>query len=233
MSNYYADKLNAQSLFRIYETAIPEVREYLDSEIDFVREKLTKDDYVLDMGAGYGRIVKELAPHCKTIVGMDISVESVELGREYLKDYSNAAMITMDAHHMHFNHDFNVILCLQNGLSAMSADYTVIENMVKLLAPGGTLYISSYSEKFWNWRLKWFEEQADKGLLGEIDYKNTKDGVIVCKDGFRATTHWPWQLEKIGEEIGLPYLVKEVDESSLFLIVQKPFSLKENRNERS
>ena len=70
---------------------------------------------------------------------------------------------------------------------------------INLLAPGGTVYFSSYSAKFWNWRLKWFEEQADKGLLGEIDYDRTKDGVIICKDGFKAITHSPESLKEIGD----------------------------------
>ena len=220
MSNYYTDKLNSQSLFRIYDTDIPQVQQYLDREIDFVRKKLSNEDHILEIGAGYGRIVRELAPYCSTITGMDISADNVELGRQYLEDCPNASMIAMDVHQMAFDTRFNAVLCLQNGLSAMRASYPVIENMVKLLAPGGMLYISSYSAKFWNWRLKWFEEQADKGLLGEIDYGKTGDGVIICKDGFKATTHSPEQLEEIGNSLGLPYRIEEVDKSSLFLIVQ-------------
>jgi len=220
MDNYYADKLNSQSLFRVYETDIPRVKQYLGEEIDFVRRKLSGTERVLEMAAGYGRIVKELAPYCDSIIGMDISAENVELGKEYLKGYPNASMVTMDAHDMAFDRNFNVILCLQNALSAMRANTSVIDHMIKLLAPGGMAYFSSYSAKFWEWRLKWFEEQADKGLLGKIDYDQTKDGVIVCKDGFRAITHSPEQLRKIGEKSGLPYRIEEVDESSVFLMIQ-------------
>ncbi|WP_392486516.1 hypothetical protein ACER0A_005780 [Haloimpatiens sp. FM7315] len=69
--------------------------------------------------------------------------------------------------------------------------------------------------------LKWFEEQASKGLLGEIDYEKTKNGIIVCKDGFKATTNSPEALERIGKESGYPYKIQEIDESSLFLILEK------------
>ena len=62
MNNYYADKLNAQSLFQVYDTAIPRIKQYLDAEIDFVRQNLTGSEDVLELAAGYGRIVKELAP---------------------------------------------------------------------------------------------------------------------------------------------------------------------------
>ena len=41
MANYYADKLNSQGLFQVYETSIPRVKQYLDEEINYVRKKLT------------------------------------------------------------------------------------------------------------------------------------------------------------------------------------------------
>ncbi|WMJ77472.1 MULTISPECIES: class I SAM-dependent methyltransferase [unclassified Sedimentibacter] len=221
MDNYYAGKLNSQMLYQVYETQIPRVKQYLQAEIDFVKENLSKTQSVLELGAGYGRIIKELAPFCGSIVGIDISVESVELGREYLKDCPNASIVAMNVHKMNFHRPFDVILCLQNGLSAMRADSTVINKILETLAPGGTAYFSSYSAKFWDFRLKWFEEQSSKGLLGEIDYAKTQNGVIVCKGGFEATTYSPEDLQKIGEESGCPYWVQEVDESSLFLIIHK------------
>lgn len=221
MGNYYSEKLNSQKLFHVYETQIPRIKEYLQAEIDFVKENLSKTQSVLELGAGYGRIVRELAPHCGSIVGIDISEESVELGREYLKDYPNATMAVMDVHKMEFPKPFDNILCLQNGLSAMHADSTVIHKVLETLAPGGTAYFSSYSAKFWDFRLKWFEEQVAKGLLGEIDYGKTQNGVIICKDGFKAIIHLPEDFQKIGEESGYPYQVQEVDESSVFLIIHK------------
>ena len=221
MGNYYAESLNSQKLFQVYDTALPRIEQYFREEIDFVRRKLTGTERVLEVAAGYGRIVRELAPSCAEIVGMDISEDSVRMGREYLKGVPNASMVAMDAHKITFPpQSFDVTLCLQNALSAMRADDEVIRSILDLLAPGGTAYFSSYSSNFWAWRLKWFEEQAEKGLLGEIDYEQTKDGVIVCKDGFRAVTHTPQELSHIGELIGLPYEVREVDGSSVFLIVR-------------
>lgn len=221
MANYYAEKLNSQKLFQVYETQIPRVKQYLQAEIDFVKENLSDTQSVLELGAGYGRIVRQLAPYCGSIVGMDISVESVELGREYLKDCPNARMVAMDVNRMDFSKPFDVVLCLQNGLSAMRTDSTVIKKILEVLAPGGTAYFSSYSSNFWDFRVKWFEEQASKGLLGELDYDQTQNGVIICKDGFKALTHSPEDFQKIGEDSGYPFKVQEVDGSSLFFIIHK------------
>lgn len=213
--------MRAEKLFQVYEAKIQCVNQYLQAEIDFVKGNLSKEQRVLELGAGYGHIVKELAPHCSSIVGMDISENNVKLGEKYLKDYTNATMVVMDLHQMKFSKPFDVILCLQNGLSAMRTEASDIYKILDLLTPGGTAYFSSYSHKFWNYRLKWFKEQAFKGLLGEIDYKKTHDGVIACKDGFKAVTHSFEDLKKIGEAAGYHYHVEEVDESSLFIIICK------------
>lgn len=222
VGNYYAESLNSQKLFQVYDTALPRIRQYFQEEIDFVRRRLTGGERVLELGAGYGRILRELAPSCREILGVDISEDSVRLGKDYLKDFPNADMAVMDVHQMSFDRPFDVILCLQNGLSAMRADQATVQEILACLAPGGSAYFSTYSGKFWDHRIAWFQEQASKGLLGELDMERTRDGVIICKDGFRATTQTPEEYEALGRASGLPYEVTEVDQSSLFLVVHKP-----------
>jgi 2-polyprenyl-6-hydroxyphenyl methylase/3-demethylubiquinone-9 3-methyltransferase len=116
------------------------------------------------------------------------------------------------------------LLCLQNGLSALKGDtLKLIEISLRALLKGGKAYFSTYSAKFWQYRLAWFKEQVDKGLLGELDEEQTKDGVIVCKDGFRAVTFTENDFVKLGESSGCRYEIKEVDDSSLFLIITKVY----------
>ena len=171
MGNYYAESLNSQKLFQVYDTALPRIEQYFREEIDFVRRKLTGTERVLEVAAGYGRIVRELAPSCAEIVGMDISEDSVRMGREYLKGVPNASMVAMDAHKITFPpQSFDVTLCLQNALSAMRADDGVIRSILDLLAPGGTAYFSTYSANFWEHRVAWFQEQADKAMMTPSNY---------------------------------------------------------------
>ena len=223
MNNYYAESLNAQKLYQVYQTKYPRVRQYFDAEIAFVRDQLQGTERVLELGAGYGRIMKELAPSCKEIVGIDIAEGNVEFGQEYLSDIPNARLLVMDAHKLVFDQAFDVVLCMQNALSAMKTKpLTYIKEIMDLLSPGGRVFISSYSAKFWAHRLAWFQEQAEKGLLGEMDLEQSKDGVIVGKDGFRATTQSPKDLEQIGQASGFSFEITEVDESSVFLVIQTP-----------
>lgn len=219
---YYSEKLNADRLFQVYQSDIPQVRAYLRAETDFVRSRLQGDERVLELGAGYGRIMKELAPYAASITGIDLSERTVELGREYLRECPNCSLLVMNAHSPVFSGTFDGVLCLQNGLSAMKGDpENLVRQAVRLLSPGGRAYFSTYSPKFWDYRLAWFQEQARKGLLGEIDMEKTGNGIIVCKDGFTATTFGRSELERLGEISGLPFVVEEADGSSIFLTVTK------------
>jgi 2-polyprenyl-3-methyl-5-hydroxy-6-metoxy-1,4-benzoquinol methylase len=220
--NYYAQRLNSAKLYQVYQTQLPRVRQYIEAEINFVRHKLPDQAKVLEIGAGYGRIMKELAPYAASVTGIDISENSVEFGQEYLKDYPNCQLKMMDAHNLEFGLEFDIVLCLQNGLSAMKGDpRNLIKQGMQVLSPGGKAYFSSYSSKFWEHRLAWFHEQADKGLLGEIDLEKTQDGRIVCKDGFVATTYSAEDMEQLGQAIAYNYQIQEVDNSSIFLILEK------------
>ena len=222
VKNYYSGKLNAALLMEVYRTDLDRVRQYLQAEISYVAGYLTGTERVLELGAGYGRIMKEIAPLAASVLGLDISVDSVLFGREYLKDAPNCRLETADAHLIEYRSEFEMVLCLQNGLSAMKGDpLNLVTRGVRALVKGGKAFFSTYSDKFWGPRVEWFEEQAAKGLLGEIDRERTKDGKIVCLDGFTATTFSGDDLDRLGRATGLPYVIEEVDESSLFLAIER------------
>lgn len=222
MGSYYVDQMNAAKLIGVYDTKLERVREYLQAEIDYVADRLTGRETVLEVGAGYGRILKCLAPKAAAVDGIDISPEFVAYGQDYLRGLDNCRLLLQDAHQLSVKEEYDVVLCLQNGLSALKAQpYRQVSQMLTALKFGGRLYISTYSEAFWEHRLAWFREQADKGLLGPIDDEHTKDGVIVCKDGFQALTFTEEDLVLLGKKSGCPYYIEEVNSSSLFLVIDK------------
>ena len=108
-------------------------------------------------------------------------------------------------------------LALLGFISAFKVNQRqLIEESVRVTKQGGTVLISTYSEKFWEHRLQWFQLQSHAGLLGEIDYDKTCNGVIVCKDGFNATTLTPDQFLSLTTCLPVESRVVEVDDSSLF-----------------
>ena len=226
MKGYYRQKLASEKLLKVYEIAPPRVRQYLDAELDYVLKRIGSENVVLDLGCGYGRIIQRLARKAKFVIGIDTSFSSLLMGKEMLKNVSNCLLLEMNAVRLGFrDNSFDVVICIQNGISAFHVDQQdLIRESVRVTRPGGIILFSTYSEKFWDHRLHWFQLQADAGLLGEIDYEKTGDGVIVCKDGFAATTVSPAQFLELTNGLDVQAKIVEVDESSVFCEIRKDFS---------
>ena len=218
MQNYYSQKLNTERLIKVYDIAPPRVQQYLKAELDFVLNKISSEDIVLDLGCGYGRIISPLAQKAKYVHGIDISEQNIQLVQKLYRQLANVSFKVMNAINLQFTDEsHDVVVCIQNGISAFHVDpKALIQESVRVTKPGGRILFSTYTEDFWPYRLEWFEIQAKAGLLGEIDYRKTKDGVIVCKDGFTATTFTPQKFTTLTSQLGLATQIVKVDDSSLF-----------------
>jgi 2-polyprenyl-6-hydroxyphenyl methylase/3-demethylubiquinone-9 3-methyltransferase len=223
VSGYYSEKLSAERLRRCYDIAPPRVRRYLQSELDFVLGYVRPSDRVLELGCGYGRVLRPLLKRAAVVTGIDSSLESLKLAREELGGESRCHLAVMDAARLAFRRRrFDLVVCIQNGISAFAVDQpTLIREAVRVTRGGGRILFSSYAPEFWSDRLEWFRMQSSEGLVGEIDEQATGDGVIVCKDGFRATTVGPREFRALADELGLPVELHDVNESSLFCEIQK------------
>jgi 2-polyprenyl-6-hydroxyphenyl methylase/3-demethylubiquinone-9 3-methyltransferase len=216
--NYYQEKLAAQQLVKCYQLAPPRVQQYLAAEISYVTGKIKPGDKVLDLGCGFGRAMPELAQKAAAVVGIDNSGASLILAKKKIYNIPNCSLVQANALQPGFkNHSFDVVICIQNGISAFHVDQKqLIKESLRVTKHEGIVLFSSYSDKFWKHRLEWFQMQADAKLLGEIDYEKTRDGVIICKDGFTATTVSPGQFLSITSDLGAAASIVEVDESSIF-----------------
>jgi len=223
MDRYYNEKLAGERLLRVYEIAPPRVKRYLLAEIDFVTKYINHDDIVIELGCGYGRVLPALAEKAKMVYGIDTSIQSLQLGQKLLQGIRNCHLLNMDAVQLSFpDNIFNVVVCIQNGISAFHVNQRdLVAESIRVTKPGGKALFSTYSDKFWNDRLEWFKRQADEGLVGEIDFDKTGNGVIVCKDGFRATTVSADDFGKLVSDFNVNMEIVEVDESSLFCVIRK------------
>lgn len=217
-SDYYSDKLSAEKLRRVYEIAPPRVRQYLDAEIRHLLSLVCPGDFVLELGCGYGRVLKQVAQRVGELYGIDTSISSLRLARQSLSAHKNVFLAQMNAAHLAFrDHCFDVVVCIQNGISAFHVDQRqLIQESIRVTKRGGQVLFASYSDKFWDDRLSWFELQAQHGLLGEIDYEKTGNGTIVCKDGFTATTVNEAGFRALTNELDASVQIYEVDGSSVF-----------------
>jgi ubiquinone/menaquinone biosynthesis C-methylase UbiE len=116
---YYNKKLSANKLKNCYEIAPPLIKQYLEAEINHVLKKIKPNDFVLELGCGYGRILPLLAKKANLVIGIDTSLNSLILAKEMIQSFHNCYLMRMDAVKLAFtNQIFNVVICIQNGISA-------------------------------------------------------------------------------------------------------------------
>ena len=218
MGGYYSQKLSGERLRLCYEIAPPRVKQYLEAEIEFVLDKMESSGLVLELGCGYGRVLRRLLGKAKTVVGIDTSLASLSLAQDAVCKQSHCHLFMMDAVEMGFcDRQFDTVVCIQNGISAFGVDRRkLIGEAMRVTHSGGIVLFSSYSERFWEDRLEWFRIQSEKKLVGEIDDEATGNGVIVCKDGFKASTVGPDDFVRLTSDLDVDPIVTEVDNSSIF-----------------
>ena len=217
VSEYYSKKLYAERLKQCYELAPPRTQQYLRAEVQHILNYITPHSRVLELGCGFGRVLAPMMDKCSHLVGIDISRENLSYAQS-ANATSNLALALMNAQTLAFaDGSFDVVVCIQNGISAFKLPpHTVIQEAVRVAASGGVCLFSSYSERFWDTRLEWFKVQSEAGLIGPIDWEHTKDGTIVCTDGFRAKTLTRSDFAQTVDLLGLDARIQEIDESSIF-----------------
>jgi SAM-dependent methyltransferase len=224
MPGYYADRLSAERLRACYELAPPAVKAYLDAEIAFVLARISTSTLALELGCGYGRVLRSLVTRARAVVGIDTSFLSLRMAPQFVGHGASLQLLAMDATRLGFaGGTFDLTLCVQNGISAFAADpLNLLSEAVRVTRSGGIVLFSTYSPRFWKDRLEWFELQAAHGLVGPIDYEATGDGVIVCTDGLRATTVSADEFAALAARLGIVPRITEVDGSSLFCEITVP-----------
>lgn len=202
---------------QVYALANDSVQAYLSGEIEFCRSKIRPGDKVLELGCGYGRIIKELASERHFVTGVDNAPSNIEATQSYLQDTDNVDVKLLDVQSLDFDdYSFDLVLCLQNGLSAFGLDpLVVLKEAWRVTKPSGRLVCSTYNDAFWPERLAWFRDQADAELLGAIDEEKTANGVIACTDGFVSRSTSEEDFQRFAESLCLNVDVSNLASGSL------------------
>jgi SAM-dependent methyltransferase len=216
MPGYYTERLAADRLRACYDLAPPRTKAYLEAEIEFVLAKTTPSMLALELGCGYGRVLERILPRVRVAFGIDTSPSSLCMALEYLGRKPSLWLACMDSVRMGFrDRAFDLTICIRNGICAVDQQQ-LFREAIRVTRSGGLVMFSSYTPQFWEHRLDWFEIQSAHHLIGEIDYQATGNGMIVCKDGFRATTADRASFEKLAAGLEVIPRITEVDGSSLF-----------------
>jgi ubiquinone/menaquinone biosynthesis C-methylase UbiE len=120
-----------------------------DAEVDFIeRELKDAEAWILDVGCGTGRHALELARRGFDIVGLDLSESMVAQGRDRAREEElDVSFVVADARALPFAEAFRAALILCEGgfslLESDAGDRAIIENVARVLKPGGRLLMTA------------------------------------------------------------------------------------------
>jgi ubiquinone/menaquinone biosynthesis C-methylase UbiE/DNA-binding transcriptional ArsR family regulator len=92
---------------------------------------------VLDVGSGDGAVAGYLAPHCRSLVSIDVNSRMIDAAKDRLARFPNARAETADAHDLPYRAaSFDSIL-LFHTLTYAEKPQRVLEECARVLRPGG------------------------------------------------------------------------------------------------
>lgn len=70
---------------------------------------LKRENVVLEIGIGTGRLARKVAAECKQLYGIDFSPKTIKRAKENLHEYDNVTYICSDFMEYHFKNKFDVV----------------------------------------------------------------------------------------------------------------------------
>lgn len=141
---------------------------------------LSGDEDVLDIGCGYGGITLQLAPFVKSVTALDITLERIaflEVARQQEKLDNIGTLCNGDILDLPFaDNQFDVILLVGvfeylpkslPELTVADAHARALEEIVRVLKPGGQLYLGTKNRYAWQY------------LAGARDHNNLPFGPVL------------------------------------------------------
>ncbi|MEK6833128.1 MAG: class I SAM-dependent methyltransferase, partial [Nanoarchaeota archaeon] len=180
------------------------IQEFLDGEIEFISEHIKPNSSILEIGCGYGRLLKIMAKKSKQLVGIDFSNRMVELSKKNLEGKENVDIQLMEADKLTFNDNFfDYVVCLDNSFGNMpKIELDVLKEMKRVCKNGGEIIISVFSEN---------AKDVQRENYERIGLTNIKDDgkAIHTAEGFYSRRFAKEELKSLFNNAGLePEIVK-------------------------
>jgi len=107
---------------------------------------IRKDDVVLEIGCGVGRVGKVVAPLCRKWIGCDVASNMLSLTADRLKDLPNVELVELSGYDLSGVADtsVNVVYCTVVFMHLESWDrYNYILEAFRVLRSGGRIYVDN------------------------------------------------------------------------------------------
>jgi SAM-dependent methyltransferase len=199
---------------------------YMKRELEFIRRiPNSKDRTFIDLGAGYGRVEKELSDQAREVIAVELLDDMYEELNSRAKRLTNVKAVQADMTNLEkalkdFVFNSPVFLILQNTLGVIEGDIPKFITDIKAYAKtnNGEIIFSLFrQEDFKDWGIHVYEKA--RPVVGEVDLdsSNVEQGEI--KSSTNYTSKW-WTRQDVDnikldvevkdEEVGLGYYLLRI-----------------------
>jgi ubiquinone/menaquinone biosynthesis C-methylase UbiE len=174
MKSYFKNYLRA------IDEPLPELKETLTAEFEFLKSNFEPDYEVLDVGCGVGRPANILASCCKKIIGIENDLETLTEAKERCRKIDNLEILNKDALRTSFeDNSFDLVFATYNLIGSIKKEerQTLINEMTRLVKLGGKVINITWKQN--DLTTKFLEKYYPSIGINIVKIDNTK---AVCKN---------------------------------------------------
>src|SRR3989344_8054024 len=190
----------------------PLMKSYEQAEIDYISSipDLSRKT-VIDIGAGYGRVLPHIAPpRTRNIIAVEINDSMFSELQQRANQYPNATALKGDANELsELLADIDVVspvlMCLQNSLGTWEGDYKkALEEMGKVAKEKkGEVIISAWrGEEFKNYAMDIYTALSPVVGVPDPIQSDFENGIFRSKTGYLSKWWSPAEREEILRILG-------------------------------
>lgn len=156
------------------------IRDYFQKEEEFIITNIPPNCSVLEVGSGEGRVLRMLKGQGRCLYGIDSKLDMVQAAKQRMQ--GEAEILKMDATKITFPENyFDYIIIAGNTFGILKRKKVkVLRECFKVTKPHGKIFLSVYSEKSLDERLKLYGDDPN------MKVKN--DGTVVWS--FKKIAKW-------------------------------------------
>lgn len=137
----------------------PAYKNWFMAESKYLRENITKNAKVLEVGCGEGRSIKDILSITENIVGIDIDVQAVEETKKLFKNHPKVKILVMDGTNISFeDNSFDYVLCMTTFANFGDKKYKILEEMKRVVKKEGFIIVSVFSEDAFEHRIALYKK---------------------------------------------------------------------------
>lgn len=159
-------------------TQPPQIRSFLQAEINLLRELVMDGMRVIDIGCGTGRHLAMLSDQLALGLGIDYQHAYIAEACRH-SGSPNLHFVTGDATAVPTRLDFDLAICMTNTWGTLLDQVGVLREMRRLTPRPGSRLLSVYSVASISARREWYERLGHHVL-------ETTDESILTEGGFRS-----------------------------------------------